>query len=153
MTPQELLKVLPRKKFDDITLAEKHRCEGYNQAIDDCTSALLSLSSVEGAASSDYEFGLIKALHSIVDRVPRGLRIDTLDFMQEVEAYIENKKALLGKIPTPEEMKKIIKYKVSGDMKELLGYFEDGTDELSKLEKWILNMFTKGVTHVNKIRG
>ena len=44
-------------------------------------------------------------------------------------------------------MKEIVKYKVSGDMKGLLGYFEDKTyyhihsDELSKLEKWILNMF------------
>ena len=41
----------------------------------------------------------------------------------------------------------IIKYEISGDMKGLLGFFEDGTyyhihsNELSKLEKWILNMF------------
>jgi len=40
----ELLKVvcesLPEKKFDDITLAEKHRCEGYNKAIDDVIEAM-----------------------------------------------------------------------------------------------------------------
>ena len=43
--------------------------------------------------------------------------------------------------------KEIVKYKVSGDMEGLLGFFEDGTfyhihsNELSKLEKWILDKF------------
>ena len=38
---EQIEKILPKKKFDDITLAEKHRCEGYNEAIDDCRDALL----------------------------------------------------------------------------------------------------------------
>jgi hypothetical protein len=29
----------PDKKFDEVTLAEKHRCEGWNEAIDACKSA------------------------------------------------------------------------------------------------------------------
>ena len=55
-------------------------------------------------------------------------------------------------------MKKIVKYKVAGDMKGLLGYFEDGTyyhihsNELSKLEKWILKFILTENKKIEKLK-
>ena len=77
-------------QFNDIVQQRHYEKTILDQAIKEIQELCGKL--VEPTTGSDYELDLIKALHSIVDRIPKGLRIDTLDFMKEVEAYLQNRK-------------------------------------------------------------